>query len=792
MKKFLLIFFLIALLNVCVVAQVSNYVSEVKAGTAKEKTPITITAELISTENISEVFIAYKAFGETEFLKMEMLIVGNTASAAIPKEIALPPYIEYYLIINLKSGEQQTYPMGIDEGVNPLQISVAGVSQKEKEILVLSPSENETLSQDEQLISVSFVRAPESVDVAKTKFYLNGINVSELAVIAGDLIVLAGENIPVDFDGSARNLLIEVYDREGNLYHTINRKFIVVTAEVAAAIESQWKLFGNLRGESRSENLNRLNTWYNNASANFNASGSGLQVSAYGYVTSEEKSDKQPFNRYSASLDAGDWLSIKAGDSYPRFPNLIMEGKRLRGFSGALNLGFFNFQAAFGETARDVEGNILRKYTAKDVILGSDIIKINDLNTPYAKVKLGTYKRKIFVVRPSFGSGENFQLGFSSLYGKDEVNSIKYGARPQENIVIGSDLMLAFDEKNIMLTSQAAISFLNKDISSGSLTNAQIDSIFGPGSSFDVDPEKVKEYRDYIDKFITVNQYLGPWNPQELASFGAEAALSLNYLNNNIKASYIYRGNDFHSFGQSFLRTDVRGINIVDRIRMLDNKLFISLGYEDLQDNLQNTKIATTKFRTVSASVSLFPRADFPNITVGYNRFSNSNGIVVTNPKEGKYAIDDQTNRILVQLSYDFSAGIKHSSSVSFTKSDREDNGAANSDAQFNNLSLNLNSFWDKDLMSVFGFVYSSSEISNIPFNYFTFTAGGRYRMLENKLTLTATLSPSFGNFNRQAFEFVADYSVLKNLNLAFQTRLYRFPGKSTNSILGLITRFTI
>lgn len=792
MKKFLSVLFFVVIANVSIVAQVSNYISDVKVGKAKEKNPLSITAELISPENISEISLAYKPFGESEFIKMEMPIAGNSASATIPMDKVLPPYIEYYIILSLKSGEPQTYPIGISEGVTPLQISVSGISEKDKEILVLSPAEDETLSKDEQLISVSFVRAPEEIDIPKTKIYLNGKDVSELAVVAGDLIVLAGENIPVDFDGSSRNLKIDVYDKEGNLYHTITRKFNVVSAEIAAAIESQWKYFGSLRGESRTENLNSTNTWYNNASLNFNASGSGLQVSAYGYLTSEEKTDKQPYNRYSANLDAGDWLSIKAGDSYPRFPNLIMEGKRLRGFSGALNLGFFNVQAAFGETVRDVEGSVIQKYTAKDVTLGSDIIKINDPNTPYAKVKLGTYNRKLFAVRPSFGSGENFQLGFSYLHGQDEVNSIKYGARPQENVVIGSDFLLAFDEQNILFTTQAAVSLLNKDISTGTLTNTQIDSIFGPGSSFDVDPVKVKEYRDYIDKFITVNQYLGPWNPQEFASLGAEAALSLNYLNNNVKASYIYRGNDFQSFGQSFLRTDVRGINIVDRIRMLDNKLFISLGYEDLQDNLQNTKIASTKFRTLSVSVSLFPRADFPNITVGFNRFTNSNGLLVTNPKDGKYAIDDQTNRVLVQLSYDFTAGIKHSSSVSFTTSNREDNGAANSDAQFNNFSLNLNSYWDQDLMSVFGFVYSSSEISATPFDYFTVTAGGRYKMLEDKLTLTATLSPSFGDFERQALEFVADYNVLKNLNLAFQTRLYRFPGKSTNSIIGLITRFTI
>ena len=64
--------------------------------------------------------------------------------------------------------------------------------------------------------------------------------------------------------------------------------------------------------------------------------------------------------------------------------------------------------------------------------------------------------------------------------------------------------------------------------------------------------------------------------------------------------------------------------------------------------------------------------------------------------------------------------------------------------------------------------------------------------MLEDKLTLTATMSPSFGDFKRQALEFVADYNAYKNFNIAFQTRLYRFPGKSTNSIVGLITRFNL
>jgi predicted Mrr-cat superfamily restriction endonuclease len=75
--------------------------------------------------------------------------------------------------------------------------------------------------------------------------------------------------------------------------------------------------------------------------------------------------------------------------------------------------------------------------------------------------------------------------------------------------------------------------------------------------------------------FMTVNQYISPFNPQELASLAAEASLSLNYFNNAFKSSYIYRGNDFQSFGQSFIRTDVAGFNISDVLRLMENKIFL-------------------------------------------------------------------------------------------------------------------------------------------------------------------------------------------------------------------------
>jgi hypothetical protein len=227
---------------------------------------------------------------------------------------------------------------------------------------------------------------------------------------------------------------------------------------------------------------------------------------------------------------------------------------------------------------------------------------------------------------------------------------------------------------------------------------------------------------------------------------------------------------------------------------MIDNKLFISLGYENLQDNLQKTKVATTTFKTLSASVSFFPRVDFPNITIGYNRYDNNNGLSVNLPDTNlsKYTVADITNRFMMQCSYDFKAYVRQSASFSFTTSDRVDNGASKSNAKFNSTSLNINSYWNSQLTSNFGLLYSTSEISGIPFDYVSLSFGGSYKLLDNKLQLSANLSPSFGDYKRQIIEVVANYYVLYNLNLIFQTRVYRIPGSPTNSIVGLTTRLSI
>lgn len=791
-KIFIKICVIVCLLSGVMFAQASNRVSSVKFQQAIESRPLEIRADLINYLDIAQMNFAFKPFGQRDYIKRDMTIQGNSASVTIPAEYIIPPSLEYYIIITLKNGNEEAYPAGAPLTSPPLQISVAPVSQKDKEIILLSPVDGEIVVSEELFVSLSFLKAPENVKIEATKIYVDNLDVSDKVILTGDLLIFSAENFPNLIPRGSHNLKVVIYDKDGSVYHTMNSGFQLVSEEVALAMGKKLKTGANIRAESRNVSYNDVSTWYNNVLMNAEGDYNNWKFSGNVYFTSEEKENLQPMNRYTASVESS-WLSLKAGDTYPTFSNLVMEGKRLRGFSGALNLGFFNVQAAYGEINRNAEGKLLATLDSNFPIQ-SDVIAIDaaKYGKPYGQVEFGTFTRKLFAVRPSFGSGENFQLGFTYLHSNDDKGSISFGARPQENIVAGADLMFGLDQKNFMITSQAAISFVNKDITMGDFTDAQIDSVFGPDKFINVDPGTIKDIKNIASKFITINQFLSPLNPQDMSSLAYETAVHLNYFNNNLKASYVYRGSDYQSFGQSYIRTDVRGINIVDRLRLIDNKVFLSFGFESLEDNLQKTKIATTTFQTVNAAISIFPRADFPNIRIEYSRNKNDNGIKSTDPANSDYGIDDMTNTVGVQLSYDLTAGIKHGTSLSLATSKREDSSIRKINSSNTFLNFNFNSYWTSYLTTYFNAVYFQSEIAGNDYSYSMFSAGARYRMLDNKLELMGAFSPSFGDFKRVGVDFTASYNVLQNFDVVFQFHVYKMESMPTNSEIGLMTRLGI
>lgn len=791
----IIVFFVFIIFSNSAVAQISNYVSSVNAEEAKELQDATISISFFQTQAIANVTLHYRTFGESEYKNAEVLIKGATGSVVIPKQYVNPPFIEYYLSIEFRNGDQETYPQGFPFESVPLQLRVVEPSPKDKEVIIMSPEQNSLLSSDEFFVSISLLRASDDVNKPATKIFIDNIDISELALFSDDLILFSGENFPQVISLGSHLLRVELYDNSNQLYHVITSRFVILTSEQKSYARDKINYRVNMKGEARSENIRNASSYYNNLSVDAAADYQSWETSANIYITSEEKAHLQPFNRYSLSI-RNDWLNLDFGDNFPRYPSNIMSGKRVRGINGAINLGFFNLQMTLGEITRGIDGDFIRGYKADDVsflntpnVISIDSTKYFDSHgQPFVRalVNLGTYKRNLFALRPSFGSGKNFQLGFTYLHGQDAPNSIEFGVKPKENLVLGTDLLIALDDQKVLFTAQGSFSLLNTDIATGQIKdeNNLIDSL---SKSIGIDASTFRKLRDILGTFITINQFLTPLNPQELPTVAAEAALSFNYFGNFLKASYLYRGNDYISFGQNFLRTDVAGINVMDRIRLFQNKLFLSIGYENLSDNIQNTKLNTTNYQAINSSVSYYPRADLPGFMLSYSNFLTKNDAIDTSG----FFLNNITSRVGVQVTYSFDYLYKHQAAFSFSQTSGDDK--TKNDYDISNFSsfFTAATIWSDDIQSNLALSINQSEVRGIKFDYTTISLGGRYSYIKDKLNFNASVSPSFGDLKRNLLELSSQYFILKNLDLRFSFRYINYSGGWNDTVIGLTTNYS-
>lgn len=778
-------------------AQVSNYITGVELTDAREGLDLTLKVNLTNINDISDITLAYRVFGTSEFIRADMVLAGGMARVTIPAEKIKVPSLEYYFIVETRNNGEEYYPIDA-MNQNFLRVQVQPKSEKDDEILVLNPDPGSPMRIDDALVTISLLKANDQVDKSKTKIFINGNDLSSSMMLAEDLIILAGDNLSANLKkGGMNSMRIELYKNDGSGYHAYTAGFEVADKAGGRVAGTPLEYFFNVRAESRNENIRDASNWYNNISLDGKATYGAFDMDAQIYATSEEKGYLQPYNRYKVGI-YNEYFNVIGGDHTPSYQSLVMNGKRVRGVNGSVHLGFFNVQASYGEINRGIDGSIVEILPSGSSLLGSDKIRLPD--GTIARISQGTFKREVFAVNPYFTAGEAFKLGFTYLHSKDDKATAAYTNQPQENLVAGTDLTINLDDSRIQLYGQAAFSVLNKDITTGNISDTTIDKVFGPGGAFSGNADDIKKIKDIISQFITFNQFLSPLKPQELSSLAYEASLALNYYGNYFKGSYISRGFDYTSFGNNYLRTDVSGFNLYDRVSLMENKMFVSLGYERLQDNRNNTKFATTTFSTFNASVSYYPAFNLPGIILSYSRNENNNGIGATDPdiQRRTYGIDDYTNRFGLQVTYRFFAGYNHNLSLNASISGRKDNTIFKFDANNNMFGLNYATEWSKALQSFLNLNFSHNEIINgvlntsQTFDITSLVAGAKYYMMENKLILNGAVSPTFGDLKRTAFDASAQYYLMNNFSLQFQFRYILNDGTTNDSIAGLAARYEL
>lgn len=786
------------------VAQLSSPVTDVSANDATARNAVTVTATLRQGHAATTVLLLYRTFGTREFRKAEMDLRGTTATSVIPAAAVAPPFIEYYLVLSDAAGRREAYPRGAagDPLTAPpsqlLRITVK--DEAEQQVIFLSPDPDAVLNPDDVLISLSFLRADTSVAQRATQIRLDDVNITAGAVFSGDLVVLAPENLGVRLSPGRHTVKVGLFNRKGQIQSASELSFSIRNPGVETLLGStvpqrQFTYNLNAQLESRHENISNAATWYNRAGAQFNGKTDIWKFTGNLFVTSDEKNDRQPQNRFFVGVETP-WLEAGYGDHYPTFPELVLNGKRVRGLQTKARYGILGVDLTMGEIARGVEGSLLKSFSADSFTVEfkrDSTALFGPINpTTWGKFNYGVFSRKLFALRPSIGNRDTWEVGFSWLSSGDDMGSIRYGIKPQENLLVGTDFMAKFDNHRIEVTGQGAMTAYNSDISSGNFTDAYIDSVYKTGT------KGIKMVRDYLKDYITINDNFRPLSVKELSTIAYQFGLGLDYFNNVFHATYLFRGSDYTSFGQSFLQTDVRGFQFTDRARLFDNQMFLTLGYERLEDNTTKTKGATTVFANMNAAATWYPRRDLPTVTAGFSRYSNDNSLLPAGP-DSLSAIVDATLRFYVQSSYDFFLGARHTAIFNLSTSKRTDQTLRKYDLSNFSGDVGLTTQYAIPLQTIVNIGVNLNTIpsgvsggQSVNLNYTAVSLIGRYTLVPDLLTLNGSFAPTFGDYRRTAADLGAEWFARRNTSFLLQMAYFRNDDGTNDSILSLRCRLSL
>lgn len=728
---------------------------------AVENRAIQISARFdIPTVSVEYIRIFFRTKGSADYRYLEMEQGVDNWIGEIPAEVVKSPGVEYFLLALMTDHSMVTSPASnpyyapYEVTVSPAPIQEPPPTHEVKqtpatsdttrislqaagiEIIVLSPEPETSIPGDEVIIALSLLGNLDTLDLQAAKLFVDNSDYTASAVQSQYVFSLT----PDFLKKGSHTVSLHLKDKSGNEFEPVSWRFYVISpdkSEFQTARMEQKSYSGNFYVEYRDEKVIDSTLTTSNLGANIRGSFGKIHYRGRLFITSREKPEFQPRNRF--YLEAGTkWIGVKLGDTSPRWNELILWGRRVRGLEAYLRLGFFNFEFAMGQTNRKVEGinynEIYQQdpdnpYQFIDPTTGNVIMSTTGIYRP------GTFAQNLIAFRPSFGSGENFQLGLNLVKVKDDAKSIENGIYPKDNIVLGPDLTIAADKHRFELKASAAFSLLANDISGGAISKAEFDTTIG---ELPFDPA------DY-EKYFVLNESLSPIDPSKLTSLAYQTSLRFNYFGHNFFAVYKSIGSEYNSLANSFLRKDIRGFSIFDRIRLFKNQLFLNLGYENLREKLSaqddgDPTTAPNDYGAFTVGFSFFPGKSFlPRISLNWKQYDRNNGLDTT---QSVSAVNYKNRDVSVQLGYDFSiAGLSHQLNFSRIANDRMDGFDRRSSNLTNNVQmLSLRTNYSIPLTTVISYATNKNDAGEglNGFQYQMYGINGLYNFSEGKIKLKA------------------------------------------------------
>jgi len=838
--------------------------------TAVEGNTLDLSFQLpgINANAVNDAVLFYRYGGDISFRQSQVFIDQSTISATVEIENTSATSLEYYLRITLQNGTIITHPQNTPRD-NPIEVTISREDRKKSanqkgekagiSYNILSPEPGEQVALDDVLIGVALFYEEEPVDADSLELIFDGLNVSEQADITPFFI----SYVPNELTRGKHSVQLRL--KNGKRNKTITEwNFKAISPGVISAKQLQEtqpnRHNGQLQLAARNQRIGGNTNDALRGNLTMNGRMGDIRYRLRGLFTSQNDPRLQSQNRYSGMLEIGNWLEVQAGHIFPVMSDFTIAGRRMLGVNSSLHLlnESINLQFMYGQLNRSIENlyDTVEPNVNTISLEGDQTVRDTTFQLGFEPGGRGTFKRQIAGARLSFGTGKNIKWGLHGVSIEDDVSSLTIiddfqdlknsqpdllnslssdalrrleenpdlldldgsNPNPKGNFVAGSDFLLKLFNNRFQFNAEIGASLLNEDITGGPLDVERAEDL---GINLD---EGTADVLDRLSFLIVINEQMSslpfkfkeqgdggnrefePFVPASI--FAGESEASLRLANNDLSVTYRWIGPNYESLANTTIRQDLAGITITDRIRLFNNQLYLTVGFETLDDNVVDNLAATTTSNSYRTNISWFPQnSSLPRISGGFRLNSRDNDISMNNPflndelvtsgvrnvrrvNSDSLAIltdakNTSTQQFNISVSQQFNLfGLSHDANINAMYLNTQDNAFAFGDTE--SLSLNFsiqNYFTGLPLRTNLGFNLNQSEaVSGLTdVDIWGVSGGAEYSLLQQKLTLSASVS--FTSNSRQTTPLAIDENSNEGLgdNQLFLDDFFT-PRQATNS----------
>lgn len=694
--------------------------------------------------------IFYRQPGDDAYVHSEMDVDGWKLSGMIPAEDVMEVGLEYYIEAELPDDQIITFPEDATTTNRPIRVTVvpigAGESFGEVAVLVLNPEPGTRVSGEMVTIAISLLQHIRKLPISDLRIELDGVDLTGKAIIGEEIVSLVVE----DLDAGEHRVALFVM-ANGRKEKLVGWGFLTV-GKVASSMGMPFNINATAGYSYEDVSEEIRNTSY--LDGKIYGGAENLNWAGRAYVTSLERGYLQPQHRFTGSFRYKG-LSIRVGDVNPRFSEFSLWGVRNRGVEFNMKSPYFNLGVAWGYLRRPIDG-ILSVVPDED---GNPITSpVTGLDST-AVSNWGTFRRSLLAIQPGFPISRNSTLTFNILKIKDEMESIDNGKEPNDNLVLGINLQIRSSNRRLTFTTETSVSMYNSNITDGAMKDAKdFENIIVINQHFKPLP---------ADSSILATSESGEGlSTTELAkklfaeliesSMAHRTTLKMIYFNNEVSLGFKTIGKSYKSLGSPTVLTDVKGFSVRDRIRLLNNRVYLSVGYESYQDNINGRGETTLDKRIISTGIAVYTAPAYPNFNFNLRLYGRENDGETTTYElpDGEFRdvdkrIDNSTTTygFGIDQSFDFQ-GFTHLAALSLNNTTSADAINPIQETELNSINLRLMSRQDRkiELNGSFSTTVQNSLGGDYEVTYNSFSLGGRYTLMPEQLWVSAGLNTTMAD----------------------------------------------